>query len=116
MRILRLFQITGLCLSLFAFMAIGHQYYSAMTAPTGNAARFVSSNGETVQRTHGAPSFIDSTKLFIAGLMGKEPEKTSNLAALHTRTRMSQMSYDERSMREMSFWMNFTSSLGFTGP
>lgn len=116
MGILRLFQITGFCLSLGAFLAIGHAYYSTMTAPTGNNARFVSANGDVSRTSHSAPSFMDSTKAFFAGLTGKEPEKKTGLGALQTRTRMAQLSEEDRTMREINFWMNFTSKLGFSGP
>lgn len=116
MRILRLFQVLGLILFLGPMFVLGHQYYTHMTAPEGQSARFVSVDGEVRSPAQGQPTFIESAKLMINGLLGKEEKPQSDLSALHTRTRVSKMSYDERSMREMSFWMDFTSKLGFTGP
>ncbi|SFR65132.1 hypothetical protein [Litoreibacter janthinus] len=116
MKILRLIQITGLILCLVPMFVLGHQYYSHMTAPQGQTARFVSVDGKVRNPAQGAPTFIESAKIMINGMLGKEEEPKSDLSALHTRTRLSQISYDERSMREMSFWMDFTSKLGFSGP
>lgn len=118
MRILRLIQLTGLLISLGAFLTIGHQYYTAMSAPEGNAARFVASTGEEVARpSQGTPTFVESTKAFLAGLLGQDKKKNPNsLAALHTRSNIKALSYDQQATREMDFWMNFTSKLGFAGP
>lgn len=116
MGVLRAFRITGFVLSLGAFLAVGHQYYTAMNAPSGTSARFVSTKGEVSRPGQGVPTFMDSTKAFFAGLTGKEQKPDSGLSALHTRTKMSQMSYDEYTMREITFWTDFMSKLGFAGP
>ena len=116
MRIFRVLRILGTFMMLGAFVMIGHSYNTAMTVPAEQGARFVSVEGKTSRPAQGTPGFIDSAKALFAGLIGKEQEPQSDLSALHTRTRVSSLSYDERSMREMNFWMDFTSKLGFTGP
>ena len=116
MQVLRLIRFTGFFISIAAFLAIGHEYHKAMTAPAESSARFVSSSGESRSPGQEPPSFIDSATILIAGLFGKETKPQTGLAALNTRNRTSQLSYDDRAMREMDFWMNFTSKLGFSGP
>jgi hypothetical protein len=122
MRIIRVIQILGTFMMLGAFVMIGHSYHSTMSAPAGGGqnARFVSNTGTSVTRTgSGQPTMLDSIKLAWANMTGKDPEPTSGLKGLHTRTALSNAPAPgslEATTREINFWMNLTSKLGFSGP
>lgn len=122
MRIFSIIRILGTLLMLGAFLMIGHSYNSTMSAPADSApsARFINDKGLSVSRTDtGQPSFVDSMKLAWANFTGKEPEPTNGLKGLHARAAQSRAPAPgslEATTREIDFWVNLTSKLGFTGP
>jgi len=116
MGIIRIIRLAGFALSLGAFLMLGQQYFTAMTVPENETTRFVSADGSTPRDATKAPSFVATLKDYAVEMFtGKEKPKPTGLAALNARNRAPAMSYDERTMREIDFWTNFTGKMGFGG-
>ncbi len=120
LRTLRIvFALTG-----FAILAfVGHAYYTTQHSAafdTGVQSKFVGRSGSVDRMGETAPTFVESTRVFFMGLLGKEDGPKSDLASLRKRQAYNAKSASERqmdsAMAEMEFWGGMMSKLGFSGP
>lgn len=122
MGILKLFRITMSLAGLALLVFVGHAYHTNQYDVLNydpRAAKFVGSDGSLSRTGAEAPSLVDTVKVFFAGLMGKEEENVSDLAALHKRRAVEEFFAEDGGLRsveaETAFWTGMLEKVGLGG-
>lgn len=102
---------------------VAHAYHTNQhdaAFDTGIESRFVDQTGQIDRMGETGPTLIETAKTFVDGLLGREEEPQTGLAALRKRQAYSALSPQQRQMAameaEVSFWTGLFGKIGLTGP
>lgn len=123
MRILTALRIV-VALSGFLMLAyVANAYHTSQrqaVLDTGVESKFVSQSGQVQRMGEPGPSMIETARIFVNDLLGREEKPKSDLARLRQRQAFSAKTIEQRrndsAQAEVEFWTGLMTALGFSGP